>query len=201
MRVYGIVILTSREKAICRKLFITLLVLCFSFVSLTPAHASISAVTASAVTGAGAGALGIMAFLPPVAPVVVVGAAVVGGIGGVVAWWEVKSGKEKSQIEEIIPGIKIDEKIYRDHILDRHGPDSQIKGKAKFRPGFNIKKEIGETIKNPDVVKPNTDGRPGKIFEKGYGQPIGYDPDGKPVSRMKVVVDEKGFVSTSYPIK
>jgi hypothetical protein len=48
---------------------------------------------------------------------------------------------------------------------------------------------------------PNTQDRPGAIFIREFGQTIGADARGNPVTRLKVVLGDDGQLITAYPIR
>ena len=51
------------------------------------------------------------------------------------------------------------------------------------------------------IIKPNTDGRSGYIFEYTYSNSIGATSKGKPINTIKVVVDPIGNIITAFPKK
>lgn len=58
--------------------------------------------------------------------------------------------------------------------MDRHGPNSTFHKKSHFDNDFDIRKGIDETLKSDkSIVKPNTSGRDGYIFEQTFTSPIG----------------------------
>lgn len=92
------------------------------------------------------------------------------------------------------------ENTFKNHIIDRHGSSSTYKNKSRFNKNFDIKSGINSTLKgNSSIVKPNTGGRNGYIFEKTFKNPIGTNSKGKPVNTLKVVIDSKGNVITAFP--
>ncbi|CAN5918861.1 hypothetical protein BH11BAC7_BH11BAC7_35050 [soil metagenome] len=65
-----------------------------------------------------------------------------------------------------------------------------------------MKAGIKQSLKSDgSIIKPNTGGRPGYIFEKDFGKVIGNSKKGDPLTIMKVVIDEAGNVITAYPYK
>lgn len=114
-----------------------------------------------------------------------------------------KYGNKAYRLTEVASqanNYKLTDKVLDNHIIMRHGPLASSKVTSKFAPSFNIKHGIDETLKNADsLIKPNTQGRPGYIFQKNYDQPIGYSGSGRPLYTLKVVVNEAGEVITAYP--
>lgn len=106
-----------------------------------------------------------------------------------------------SKVSKLAKNYKLTNNQYKNHILARHGAKSTLKGKSKFMASFDIKKGIKDTLTNDSIIKNNTKGREGYIFIKTYKNPIGYDSKGKKVKRLKVVLNESGYVVTAYPIK
>lgn len=51
------------------------------------------------------------------------------------------------------------------------------------------------------LVKQNTSGREGYIFEQTFRQSIGIKANGRLVSTLKVVIDKNGNVITAFPKK
>lgn len=72
--------------------------------------------------------------------------------------------------------------------------------KCHFDANFDIKAEIDKLLKGDDfILKPNTDGRSGWIFEKTFSNPIGTNPRGRLINTLKVVINEFGEVVTAFP--
>ncbi len=70
-----------------------------------------------------------------------------------------------------------------------------------FNSDFNIREGIDSTLKgNDSVIKPNTNGREGSIFEKTFSSSIGTSRNGKLLYTLKVVLDLAGNVITAYRI-
>jgi peptidoglycan hydrolase-like protein with peptidoglycan-binding domain len=122
----------------------------------------------------------------------------------------IKGTKKLSKLEEVsqlAKHFKLDDTVFNDHILKRHGFLSTWVGKSKFKAGFDIKVGIGDTLKSSDsIIKPNTadalgNARPGYIFEKKYSYQIGVDKKGNPLYTLKVVINEAGEVVTAFPKK
>lgn len=85
------------------------------------------------------------------------------------------------------------------HILTEHAYNS-IKPKSKFKKGFDIKSGIKEVLTTESSLKNNTKTRDGYIFVKDFGKVIGYDGN-KELTKLKVVLSEKGAIITAFPIK
>jgi hypothetical protein len=149
--------------------------------------------------GGSATGVATMTVLAPVIPYIVVGAVV----GYIVI--DCIVSKEKVNPKDIQDGkFQIDPTTLRDHIIKRHGPNSTLRDKSKFIPGFNIKGGIDKTLRTPDLVikntpDPNGNVRKGFIFEKRFPNKIGIDQFGWPVNSLKVVIDENGNVVTAFP--
>ncbi|MBV8416296.1 MAG: hypothetical protein JO251_13885 [Verrucomicrobia bacterium] len=87
------------------------------------------------------------------------------------------------------------------HIEERHWPDSPAQGAGKFNQGItedSLKELIREAVAN-GRARPNTNGRPGQIFEYDFGRPIGTTINGGPASRLRVVVSPRNQVITAFP--
>jgi len=96
---------------------------------------------------------------------------------------------------------KMSDEYFEKHIVKNHGSKSTKTGKSKFSEGFDIKKGIKETlIDQKSTVTKNTNNRPGYIFTKDYGYPIGVNEFGQSVTKLKVVIGENGVVITAFPI-
>jgi hypothetical protein len=80
------------------------------------------------------------------------------------------------------------------HILDEHGPGTELNGKGTFSEGTSpqdIQSMINDTRAN-GFPRANTLGRPGQIFENTYSSPIGTNGAGVASSSLRVVVDGNG---------
>lgn len=61
---------------------------------------------------------------------------------------------------------------------------------------------IDSTLKGDNfILKPNTNGRSGYIFEQTFSKPIGMSAKGKLLNTLKVVIDDSGNVITAFPKK
>ena len=107
-----------------------------------------------------------------------------------------------NEVSDIANNYKLDTKQYQNHIVDRHGPNSTFSNKSRFNSNFDIKNGINETLTSPNsLIKPNTNGRGGYIFELSYDNPIGINSKGKGLNTLKVAIDDKGNVITAFPKK
>ena len=114
----------------------------------------------------------------------------------------VENGSKLDEVFKVADNYKLSEDVFENHILDRHGSQSQLKNKSHFNLDFDIKEGIDSTLKGDNfIVKPNTNVRDGYIFEQTFKNPIGIDSKGKPLNTLKVVIDESGNVVTAFPKK
>lgn len=112
------------------------------------------------------------------------------------------ASKGTGNIRNLAKNYKLDSKRYSNHIVDRHGPNSKYSNKSKFNADFNIKQGINQALtSSKSVIKKNTNGRDGYIFEYTYPNSIGTDNKDKPINTIKVVIDKDGNVVTAYPKK
>jgi hypothetical protein len=96
--------------------------------------------------------------------------------------------------------VVITERAVR-HIEERHWPDSPAQGAGKFYQGItedSLKELVREAVAN-GRARPNTNGRPGQIYEYDFGRPIGTTINGGPASRLRVVVSPRNQVITAFP--
>jgi hypothetical protein len=56
-----------------------------------------------------------------------------------------------------------------------------------------------DNVAQNGTIRPNTQGRPGRIFEHDLGQHIGTNGKGKLTSRLRVITDDDSNVITSFP--
>lgn len=88
-----------------------------------------------------------------------------------------------------------------DHIVERHWFGSQTANAGHFAKGTTgrgLKNMIDDAVRNGSF-RPNTRGRPGTIFEYDFGGSIGTNIRGNATSRLRVVVDPNGNVTTAFP--
>ncbi|MGF7044879.1 hypothetical protein M2142_001866, partial [Fusobacterium sp. PH5-29] len=116
------------------------------------------------------------------------------------------SKNSNSQLQkafDVADKYNLSDSVYKDHIITRHGPEStSYLNKSKFNSNFDIKKGIDNALKNSNsIIKPNTKGRSGYIFEYTYSNSIGINTKGKPINTIKVVVDPNGNITTAFPKK
>lgn len=76
--------------------------------------------------------------------------------------------------------------VFENHILDRHGSNSSYGNKSHFNSDFDIKNGIDSTLKGDNfIVKSNTGGRDGYIFEQTFNEAIGVNTKGKPLYTLR----------------
>jgi hypothetical protein len=96
--------------------------------------------------------------------------------------------------------VVLTEKAFR-HIVERHWPDSTAPGAGKFQQGITedgLRTLINEAVRNGHS-RPNTNGRPGVIYEYDFRRQIGTNIDGQPAARLRVVVNQRNQVVTAFP--
>ena len=96
--------------------------------------------------------------------------------------------------------VILTEKAFR-HIMERHWPDSTAAGAGKFQYGITedgLRALINQTVQNGQS-RVNTNGRPGVIYEYDFQRQIGTDIDGRPATRLRVVVNRRNQVVTAFP--
>ena len=89
------------------------------------------------------------------------------------------------------------------HIEERHWPNSPAQGAGKFFQGItedSLKELVNEAVANGQA-RPNTNGRPGQIYEYDFGRPIGITINGGPASKLRVVVSAHNQLITAFPIQ
>ena len=112
------------------------------------------------------------------------------------------SGSKFKDVFDLADNYKLSDDTFNNHILDRHGPNSLYGNKSHFNADFDIKNGINSTLKGDNfIIKSNTAGRDGYIFEQTFTNPIGINSKGKPLYTIKVVIDEFGNVVTAFPKK
>lgn len=112
------------------------------------------------------------------------------------------SGSKFKDVFDLADNYNLSDDAFNNHILDRHGPNSIYGNKSHFNADFDIKKGIDSTLKGDNfIIKSNTAGRDGYIFEQTFIDPIGTSNKGKPLYTIKVVIDEYGNVVTAFPKK
>ncbi len=85
-----------------------------------------------------------------------------------------------------------------EHILYRHGPNTEATGVSKFAPNTttrDIKSMVDETLR---VGKSTFTGRGGYTIEHDFGRNIGIRIDGTPTNNLRVHVRD-GEIDTAYP--
>ena len=88
-----------------------------------------------------------------------------------------------------------------EHIVARHWPTSGAKMAGKFSQGTTIKslRSMINTTIEKGMVRANTRGRPGHIFEYDFGSQIGVTSRGIPASSVRVVRMPDGTIKTAFP--
>jgi hypothetical protein len=87
------------------------------------------------------------------------------------------------------------------HIVARHGPDSHAPGAGKYASGTTpdmIRAMIVEAVRR-GRPRPDTNGRPGTLYDYEFPSDIGTSIDGRPTRRLRVVVGPDGGVITAFP--
>ena len=87
------------------------------------------------------------------------------------------------------------------HIEERHWPNSPAQGAGKFSQGItedSLRELINEAVAN-GRVRPNSNGRPGEIYEYDFSRPIGIKINGEPASKLRVVVSPRNQLITAFP--
>ncbi len=87
------------------------------------------------------------------------------------------------------------------HIELRHWPGSSARGAGKFAQGTtpgSLKAMIDEAVLLGRARR-DSQGRPGVVYERDLGHTIGVDIDGRPASRLRVVVGADNHVITAFP--
>lgn len=111
-------------------------------------------------------------------------------------------GSKFKDIFDLADNYNLSNDTFNNHILNRHGPNSLYGNKSHFNGDFDIKNGIDSTLKGDNfIIKSNTAGRDGYIFEQTFTNPIGTNNKGKPLYTIKVVIDEFGNVVTAFPKK
>lgn len=84
------------------------------------------------------------------------------------------------------------------HIRDRHvGSHPQFPDKSKWRDISEWRRRQRETLKKPDRIWRQPDGR--WRYERRFDQPVGTGPSGEPCHWVRTVVEPNGDVVTSFP--
>ena len=117
-----------------------------------------------------------------------------GGKGG--------NGSKLQEVFDTADNYNLSDDTFNNHILERHGANSKYSNKSHFDADFDIKAGIDSTLKGDNfIVKSNTGGRSGYIFEQTFKDAIGVNSKVKPIYTLKVVIDESGNVITAFPKK
>jgi RHS repeat-associated protein len=85
------------------------------------------------------------------------------------------------------------------HVLGGHGSTSRVLGKGRFRSRnvAEVKHLINETIRK-GKSRPNTNGRPGRIYEHDFGRQVGRTTSGRVATKVRVVLHNRK-VRTAFP--
>ncbi len=114
----------------------------------------------------------------------------------------VPRGGALAQFDALARRAQVSDEFLTNKVLRVHGPESSIPGKSRFLEGFDIRAGIRTTLDSADsLILPNTQGRPGAIFIREFGETIGTNARGNPVTRFKVVLGEHGHLITAFPIR
>ncbi len=87
------------------------------------------------------------------------------------------------------------------HIEERHWPNSPARGAGKFSQGItedSLRELVNEAVANGSA-RPNSNGRPGQIYEYDFGRPIGVTINGRAASKLRVVVNASNRLITAFP--
>lgn len=112
----------------------------------------------------------------------------------------VKAQSETDFANETARRIVMPERALR-HIEERHWPNSPARNAGKFLPGITqnyLRDLINEAVAN-GRARPNTNGRSGQIYEYDFSRPIGVTVNGRPASRLRVVVNASNRLITAFP--
>jgi hypothetical protein len=99
--------------------------------------------------------------------------------------------------------VRPDGRSSLEHILDNHGPESNVANKGTFSDGTttgDVKQIVDETIEKDPQGEPNTNGRPGTRYNANLGRTVGTAGNGSPTTWVRVVVGADGKIITAFPI-
>jgi len=102
--------------------------------------------------------------------------------------------------EETARQVIVTERTLR-HIEERHWPNSPAQGAGKFSEGITVRalvELVNEAVAN-GRSRPNSNGRPGQIYEYDFGRPIGIKINGGPATKLRVVVSSRNRLITAFP--
>jgi hypothetical protein len=91
------------------------------------------------------------------------------------------------------------------HLDYRHAPWSKAEKTSKFNQDTwnKLKSVVNETVQNGTIgtLKPDAAGKPqaGVVYENRFPNPTGLNAAGKPIYRVRVVVDANNHVTTCFP--
>ena len=112
---------------------------------------------------------------------------------------DLASGEDPMGYDNVRP----DGRTSLEHILDNHGPESNVPNKGTFSEGTtptDVKQIVNDTIEKDPAGEPNTNGRPGTRYNANLGRTVGTASDGSPTSWVRVVVGADGKIITAFPI-
>lgn len=126
-------------------------------------------------------------------------AAAAGADGAAGSPGDLASGEDPLGYDNVRP----DGKTSLEHILENHGPDSDVPSKGTFSEGTtanDVKQIVNETIEHDPQGEPNTNGRPGTRYNANLGRTVGTAGNGSPTSWVRVVLGADGNIITAFPI-
>ena len=91
------------------------------------------------------------------------------------------------------------------HLDYRHAPWSKAGKTSKFNQETwnNLKPVVNETVEKGTIatLKPDAAGNPqaGVVYEHRFDTATGINAQGKPIYRVRVVVDANNHVTTAFP--
>lgn len=96
--------------------------------------------------------------------------------------------------------VKITQKTL-EHIIARHWSASEAEGAGKFAEDITVNdlKAMIETTASQGTLRPNTNGRPGKIAEYDFRRTIGTTINGYRATRLRVVIAPNSNIITAFP--
>jgi hypothetical protein len=112
----------------------------------------------------------------------------------------VRAQSEPALANETGRQVIITERAIR-HIEQRHWPNSPAQGAGKFSEGItedSLVELVNEAVAD-GRLRLNTNGRPGQIYEYDFGRQIGIAINGRPASKLRVVVSPRNRLITAFP--
>ena len=88
-----------------------------------------------------------------------------------------------------------------EHIVSRHWASAGTKGAGHFAEGTTARglRSMIDDVFEKGAIRPNTQGRPGHIFEYDFGRSIESNPAGFATSMLRVIRAPNGTVITAFP--